>query len=189
MYIIGSAINFLGLYTRGSLPFTNRSCVTNVNSPKVLTYIGLSATAVEISPGFSFYLVSIANASAGLGQITAGILSDKIGAINVTAPLTLLCAITTYIWPHATKEGFLIAIAIIYGFCTGAFISLLPAPLVLMDDMRSAGRRTGIVGFVSAFGACSGPPISGAIIQKIGGFQYAGYYAGIVPQALSADWA
>jgi MFS family permease len=84
----------------------------------------------------------------------------------------------TYIWPYATTKGSLIAIGIIYGFCSGAYVSLVLVPLVMMGDMRSAGRRTGTGFSVIAFGALAGPPISGAIYQATGGFKDVGYYAG-----------
>jgi MFS family permease len=150
-----------------------------------LTYIDLSAIAVGISPGFSFYLVSIANGSSGFGRVVSGFLGDKMGAINVSAPLTLVCAIMTYAWPFATTKASLVAVAIIYGFSSGAFVTLLPAPLVKMGDIRDAGRRTGIAGSAIAFGAVAGPPISGAIMQSPGGFKFVGYYAGIKLRILS----
>lgn len=84
----------------------------------------------------------------------------------------------TYAWPFATTKGSLIAIAIIYGFCSGAYVTLLPAPLVMMGDIRDAGRRTGLAGSAIALGAVAGPPISGAIIQSPGGYKSVGGYAG-----------
>jgi MCP family monocarboxylic acid transporter-like MFS transporter 10 len=152
-----------------------------VNSPKVLTYIDLSAIAVGISPEFSFYLISIANASSGFGRVTAGFLGDKVGAINVCAPLTLVCAIMTYAWPFATTKVTLVVVAVIYGFCSGAYITLLPAPLLAMGDMYDAGKRSGIAWSAIALGAVAGPPISGAIIQTPGGFNTVSYYAGTLP--------
>jgi MFS family permease len=160
-----------------------------VNSLKVLTYIELSAIALGITPGFSFYLVSIANASSGFGRITSGFLGDKLGAINVSAPMTLVCAIMTYFWPLATTKGSLIAVAVIYGFCSGAYVTLLPVPLVAMGDMHDAGRRTGIAGSAIALGAVAGPPISGFIIQSPDGFKTVSYYAGITSKSLSILYA
>jgi len=154
--------------------------VTNVNFPKVLTYVDLSATTIGISPEFSFYLVSIANAGSGVGRIVSGYFADKLGPLTVTAPLTLLCAVMTYVWPFATSKGALVIISIIYGFCSGAYVSLLPVPVVMMGDMHDAGRRTGIAMSVVALGAIAGPPISGAIFQVTDGFKAVGYYAGIV---------
>lgn len=159
VFTIGGVLNFLGLYT-------------------LLTYIDLSATRIGISPKFSFYLISIANAGSGLGRISSGFLADKFGALTVTGPLTLTCAAMTYAWPFVSNKGALIAIGIIYGFCSGAYVSLLPVPLVMMGEIHDAGRRTG--GFLScvAFGALAGPPISGAIAQSAHGFKGVGFYAG-----------
>jgi len=152
-----------------------------VNLPKVLTYIDLSASTVGISPEFSFYLVSIANAGSGLGRISSGIFADKFGPLTVMAPPTLLCAVVTYVWPFATTKESLVAIAVIYGLCSGAYASLILLPVVVMGDMHDVGRRTGTAMTVIALGAIAGPPISGAIAQATGGFKAVGYYAGIVP--------
>ena len=154
-----------------------------MNVPKALTYIDLSATAVGISPEFSFYLVSIANAGSGLGRISSGFFADKFGPLTVIAPLTLLCAIVTYIWPFATTKGSLVAIAVIYGLCYGAYGSLVALPIVMMGDMHDAGRRTGTAFMAIALGAIAGPPISGAIAQGTDGFNAVGYYAGIIPRS------
>ncbi|KAF9646429.1 MFS general substrate transporter [Thelephora ganbajun] len=159
VFVSAGIINFLGLYT-------------------LLTYIDLSAIAVGIPPEFSFYLLSITNAASGFGRIASGRLGDKLGALNVSAPLTLVCAIMTYAWPFATTKGSLIAVGVIYGFCSGAYVTLLPAPLMAMGDMHDAGRRTGIAMTGIALGAVAGPPISGAIIQATDGFKVVGYFAG-----------
>ena len=86
----------------------------------------------------------------------------------------------TYVWPFATTKESLIAIGIIYGFCSGAYVSLLVVPIVMMGDMHDAGRRTGMALTCMALGAIAGPPISGAIVDVTGGFKAVGYYAGIV---------
>jgi len=151
-----------------------------VNLPKVLTYIDLSATTVGISPEFSFYLVSVANAGAGLGRISSGFFADKLGPLTLTGPLTLLCAIVTCVWPFITTKGSFVAIAVIYGLCSGPYTSLLSLPIVMMGDMHDVGRRTGTAMTVIALGAIAGPPISGAIAQATEGFRAVGYYAGTV---------
>lgn len=157
--ILSGVLGFLGLYT-------------------FLTYIDLSATRVGISPGFSFYLVSIANAGSGLGRVVSGVLSDQFGAITVIGPLTLLCAVMTYLWPFVTTEGALIAIGIVYGCCSGAYVTLLTVPTVTMGDMHDSGRRMGSFLTCITLGAVVGPPISGAIAQGTDGFRAVGYYAG-----------
>ena len=180
--LVAGAVAFLGLYSRRFCPFH----VTTARltwTLKVLTYIEVSAIAVGISPRFSFYLLSITSVSSGFGRIASGILGDKLGALNVSAPLTLVCAIMTYAWPFATTKGSLVAVGVIYGFGSGAYIALLPAPLVAMGDMHDAGRRTGLAMTGVALGALAGPPISGALIKTPGGFHTVSYYAGTVPAA------
>ena len=161
-----------------STTFSYHGSATNV--AKVLTYIDVSASAAGISPEFSFYLVSIANAGSGLGRLVSGILADRFGPLTVIAPLNLVCAIMTYIWPHATTKGPLIIIGIIYGFCSGAYVSLVPALFMMMGDIHNAGRRIGTGFSIIAFGALAGPPVSGAVYQATGGFNDVGYYAGTV---------
>ncbi|KAF7966769.1 hypothetical protein HWV62_37063 [Athelia sp. TMB] len=150
---------FLGLYT-------------------VLTYIDVSATFAGIDPDFSFYLISIANASSGFGRITAGVLADRFGAINVMAPATLLAGALTFAWPYAVSKGALVAIAIVYGFGSGAYVSLCAVPMIAFGEIHDVGRRVGMAMTILALGALAGPPISGAINNATGGFKAVGYYAG-----------
>lgn len=92
-----------------------------------------------ISPSFSFYLVSIANASGGFGRIFCGVISDRFGTnlynvrlsflllilnivnsgpMNVMIPFTALAAVLTYAWPFAKSEAALIVVDILYGSAT-----------------------------------------------------------------------
>ncbi|KAF5364629.1 hypothetical protein D9758_005540 [Tetrapyrgos nigripes] len=158
-YTASVLVAFLGLYT-------------------VLTYIDISATRAGISPDFSFYLISICNASSLFGRISAGILTDKLGAINFIAPFTLIAGVLTFAWPFAKTEGSLVAIAVLYGLCSGTYVSTFLMPIYEMGNVLDVGRRTGMVMTLGAIGALCGPPISGAINNATGGFEAVGYYAG-----------
>jgi len=180
VYIFAGILNFLGLYTC-ELPALSALPIGRLTGHfEVLTFIDLSATKIGISPEFSFYLLSITNAGSGLGRVSSGILADKFGALTVMSPLTVLCAIMTYVWPFATTKGSLIGIGIIYGFCSGAYGSLLLVPPMMMGDMDDAGRRSGTALTSITLGAVAGPPISGAIAQATGGFRAVSHYAGII---------
>ena len=120
-----------------------------------------------------------------MGRILSGILSDKFGALTVTGPLTLLCAVMAYIWPLATTKGALIAVGIIYGFCYGAYVTLLAAPVIMMGDMHDSGRRVGTFWTCMTLGTIVGTPISGAIVQATDGFEAVGYYAGTISRSPS----
>ncbi|KIM36456.1 hypothetical protein M413DRAFT_78221 [Hebeloma cylindrosporum] len=159
VYCASSFVTFLGIYT-------------------LLTYVGVSATSIGISSEFSFYFVAIANASSFFGRYTAGNLCDRLGPMNVMIPFTAVSGILTYAWPFAQSESSLIAVTVIYGFCSGVYVSLLSNPIMEMGEPWDVGRRTGMFMSISAVGALAGPPISGAIKSATGDFKAVGYYAG-----------
>ncbi|KAG6380144.1 major facilitator superfamily domain-containing protein [Boletus reticuloceps] len=157
----------------------------------ITTFLGLYTSAYGVSfhvPGapiqagipndFAFYFIAIANGASAFGRILAGLLADRVGAINVMCPFIVVAAIMTFVWPFVTSQGGLIAIAVIYGFSCGTYVSLLPAPVMSMGAVGDVGRRTGLLLSFAAFGALGGPPISGAINSATGGFEGVGWYAG-----------
>ncbi|KAK0226953.1 major facilitator superfamily domain-containing protein [Armillaria nabsnona] len=159
IWCIANFIAFLGLYT-------------------VLTYISVSAAAYGVSADISFYMVSIANASSGIGRIVAGIFIDRIGAVNYFGPMTIIAAALTYAWPFARSLASMIVVAVIYGFSSGAYVSSFLTPIFELGEIGDLGRRTGMAMSIAALGALAGPPISGAINTATGGFEVVGYYAG-----------
>lgn len=142
-----------------------------------LTYLSVSAVAIGVSKDFSLYILAIANAASAL-RVLSGLMADKIGAINTMAISTTITGIVTIAWPFAKNESQLIAIAAIYGFSLGAYVSLYPTPLEEMGDKGDAGRRVGMFMSFMALGGIAGPPISGAISTATRGFIAAGYYSG-----------
>lgn len=103
---------------------------------------------------------------------------DKFGAVNIVAPMMVKCAGMTYAWPFAQSKGSLIAVAVLYGMPSGAYISGFVVPLYEMGEMADIGRRVGMAMTLAACGAVAGPPISGAIYGATGGYKAVGYYAG-----------
>lgn len=107
-----------------------------------LIYLELSGQAAGLSPNFTFYLISIANCASLIGRLCSGILADRYGALNTLIPATLIGGIMTFIWPFVTSHvGPLVAVTIIYGCTTGAFVSLLPSAPARLGGMNDAGRR------------------------------------------------
>ncbi|KAI9065491.1 MFS general substrate transporter [Trametes sanguinea] len=159
LYCCSSFLAFLGIYT-------------------VLTYIDVSAASEGLDPNFSFYLLAIANACSAIGRLAGGLLSDRVGPLTVMTPATFAAGILTYAWPFATSVGGNIAIAIVYGYASGVYVSLLAAPVVRMGKTHDVGVRVGMSMTVVALGAVAGPPISGAINAATGGYKFTGVYAG-----------
>ncbi|KAI0923690.1 hypothetical protein AcW1_006580 [Taiwanofungus camphoratus] len=158
-YTASSFINFLGLYT-------------------VLTYIDVSAAATGVPANLSFYLLPIANVGSMFGRVAGGLISDRIGPLNVVTPATFVAGIMTYAWPFAKSTGPYVVIAILYGMSSGVYASLVASPIVFMGERHDVGTRVGMSFTVLALGALAGPPISGAIYDATGDYKPVGYYAG-----------
>ena len=60
----------------------------------------------------------------------------------------------------------------------GVYVSQFGTPIVFFGSRADVGRRTGLYMVILASGALIGPPISGAINQSTGGFEWVGVYAG-----------
>ncbi|KAJ7647717.1 major facilitator superfamily domain-containing protein [Roridomyces roridus] len=161
VYCVSAIMAFLGIYT-------------------VLTYIGVSAVHAGLPSGFSFYLVSIANGASLLGRVLSSLAVDRYGPVNTMAPMTVLAALLTYVWPLARSKGSFVAIAVIYGLTSGAYVSSFLLPLFHLGDIADVGRRAGMTMSLTALGALAGPPISGAINTRSGGYGAVGIYAGSV---------
>jgi MCP family monocarboxylic acid transporter-like MFS transporter 10 len=101
-----------------------------------------------------------------------------IGPMNVIIPTTLVAGVLTYAWPFATSTAPLIVVTIFYGFFSGTYVALLSNPIMDFGGEGDVGRRVGMYMSITALGAVAGPPISGAINAKTGGFQAVGFYAG-----------
>lgn len=161
MYCISSFFIFLGLYT-------------------LLIFANVSATALGIEAELASYFVALANAGSLFGRYASGILADKIGPMNVMIPFTLLAAAFTYGWPFTHTTAQLIVITLIYGFCSGMYVSLMTQPIMNLGGEGDIGRRIGMFMTILAVGALCGPPISGAIQVSTGSFKMTGVFAGTV---------
>ncbi|KAJ3740923.1 MFS general substrate transporter [Lentinula detonsa] len=158
IYCISTFFVYLGFYT-------------------LLTYISVTATSIGVSESFSFYLVSIANASGGLGRIGAGLFADKFGAMNALIPFTALTGVMTCIWPFMGSTGGLVVVTVIYGYSSGSYGSLVSVPVIETGEPGDLGRRIGLLMTFLASGGLLGPPISGLIFRSRG-IEAMGIYAG-----------
>ncbi|KAF7293250.1 MFS general substrate transporter [Mycena chlorophos] len=117
LYNLSVLVCFFGLYTRNVFSSLARNAL--LIAP-VLTYIDVSATKAGIAPSFDVYLVSVANASSGVGRIFTGVLADRIGCMTVMIPGTLMVAVVTIAWPFARSLPALMVVAILYGCASPA---------------------------------------------------------------------
>ena len=62
-----------------------------------------------------------------------------------------------------------VAYAILYGFFSGAYVSLIAGLVAQISPIKEIGFRTGLVFFVNSIGALTTSPIAGAILDREGG--------------------
>lgn len=75
----------------------------------------------------------------------------------------------------AGTPGGLIVVAIMYGFFSGAYVSLLsPALIATAKGFSEIGIRMGLGFLITSFAALTGTPITGALLDSYG------FYAPIV---------
>lgn len=124
---------------------------------------------------FAFYLLPILNAASVPGRIIPNFCADYVGAMTILIPAALVSGFMALIWISIHSLGGVIAFSCLYGFFSGAFVSIAPiAIVVLTPDLRKIGTRMGQSFFVVSFGLLIGTPVSGAILSSKGGGNWLG---------------
>ncbi|KAF2863018.1 MFS general substrate transporter [Piedraia hortae CBS 480.64] len=113
-----------------------------------------------------FYMLIFLNAGSLPGRIVPSLLADKLfHPLHVLAVCTGAATCLAFCWTaiqHSTTG--LIVWCLLYGFFSGAFVSLQGAAVASMTtDMRTIGTRFGINMFAGALGILIGSPVGGAI--------------------------
>ena len=149
------------------------------------TYLVLQAKSLGMSQDLSQYLISILNAaryvepsslfqqgyaanttSSVFGRILPGFIGDRFGRFNVMVVLiSFTFIIVLALWIPANSNATLIVFAALYGFGTGAIVSLPPALIAQISDIRKLGSRVGTVFFILSFAALTGSPVGGSLVS------------------------
>ncbi|KKY39070.1 putative mfs transporter [Diaporthe ampelina] len=140
-----------------------------------LNYLPEMAAQKDImSTQMAQYTLAIANAGSVFGRIVPGWASDHLGQFNVMTTVSLLSGILCLaFWlPLEFFPSFpgIIVFALLYGFCSGGFVSL-GAPCVVSlaeGKMDEIGLKIGGFCLAIALGALTGLPIEGAIKDSQG---------------------
>jgi MFS family permease len=134
-------------------------------------YLPSYALAHGMSPQLSGYLVAILNGSSFFGRIVPGILADKIGPLNMLTVAAFSTGLLILCWQAITTSAGIIVFAVVYGFCSGAIISLNTFALsTIPKNPQNIGTYVGMAMAVSSTAALIGPPINGALVTRYGGY-------------------
>ncbi|THU80147.1 MFS general substrate transporter [Dendrothele bispora CBS 962.96] len=130
-------------------------------------YLQLFATLHGVPDHISQYSLAILFASGTVfGRMLPGQLADRFGVLNVILPYTLTGGALIFAMFGASSTGGLVAFAIVYGPCGGAFNSLFAASLgSYANNVSEFGLRLGLSGVVFGIGYLVGSPITGALLS------------------------
>ncbi|BEJ15484.1 hypothetical protein CspHIS471_0500890 [Cutaneotrichosporon sp. HIS471] len=129
-----------------------------------LTFIGTYGSLAGLGP-LAPYLLMITNGASAFGRLAAGIGADMFGTFNVAIAGIVAMAILSFAWLAMDSAGPLIALCCLYGFASGAPVSLQgPMVTVSATDPRQAGTLIGQALMVQSIAQLTGPPIFGAIV-------------------------
>ncbi|KAL0940058.1 monocarboxylate permease-like protein [Colletotrichum truncatum] len=130
-------------------------------------FVILQAKAQGMDENLVIYLLPIMNAVSIPGRIIPGIVADKLGRYNSMIIITFISAVFCLaLWIPGKGNAAIIVFLVIFGFSSGGFISLAPALIAQICDIRQIGIRTGTAYALQSFGALTGSPIAGAIVAS-----------------------
>ncbi|KAK5168867.1 uncharacterized protein LTR77_006176 [Saxophila tyrrhenica] len=147
-----------------------------------INYIILEAIHNGMSADLAQYMVPILNAASFFGRTLPGFIADKVGRYNT---MFVMCSftgiITLALWLPAKANAPIIVFAALFGFGSGAFVSLAPSLVAQISDVRKIGVRTGTLFAVISIAALISQPIGGALVTRWDG-AYTGLqiYAGVL---------
>ncbi|KAJ5174344.1 MFS transporter asaE [Penicillium canariense] len=132
------------------------------------TFVITQAQRYGMSQNLSQYLIPILNAASILGRTIPGYLADRVGRYNVMIIFSYLSSILVLaLWLPSRGNAPAIVFSVLYGFGSGAFVSLTPALIAQISDMREVGVRNGTCFSIISFAALTGTPIGGALIPDV----------------------
>lgn len=84
--------------------------------------------------------------------------------------ITFLSAIACLaIWAPVKNAAGVLVFMVVFGFSSGAFVSLCPTLIAQISNLSEIGTRVGTAYAVMSFGALLGGPVGGAIVSAQGG--------------------
>lgn len=145
-----------------------------------INYLPVQALAAGMSANLAQYLVPILNAGSLFGRLSAGFLGDRIGRYNIFIIVCYLSALAILaLWLPDSSPAALVAFAVLFGFFSGAYVSLLTPLILQVSPMPELGFRTGIILLATAVGGLTTNPINGAIVDSGGGWSGLKIFAGV----------
>lgn len=144
-------------------------------------YLPSYAVSYGMTTELAFYLTAILNAASFFGRVIPGIIADKVGRLNILFFMAMSTGILAFCWQKAQSNGPIIAFAVLYGFFSGAIVSVMTACFAqIPKSPGDIGTYLGQGLLVVSIGALIGPPVSGVMVSQYHGFSQVSNFCGAV---------
>lgn len=146
-----------------------------------LFFIPTYAVYRGMNPTLASYLIAITNGASTFGRIIPGILADRFGRINALGIGGIITGLIICCMNEVKTNAALIVFSSIFGFWSGTIISGGSAALTSVPkNPQEFGTYLGMGLGVCGCAALIGPPVSGALVDRYGGFLELSLFSGIV---------
>ncbi|KAH7367460.1 riboflavin transporter MCH5 [Plectosphaerella cucumerina] len=115
----------------------------------------------------AFLMSILLNVGAVPGRMLPGYVADRVGAFNTMCVTSLTCAVLIFaLWlPAHGDEVKMMSFSALFGFWSGAAISLSPVCISRVCKIEDYGKSNGMAYFIASFGALIGIPLAGALLN------------------------
>ncbi|KAI0057037.1 MFS general substrate transporter [Artomyces pyxidatus] len=128
-------------------------------------YLQLFSVLNGVDTNLAFYTISIMNAGSIPGRTLPNLFAGRYGVFNTCIITGSCCGVLILALFGIGSTAGAIVFAILYGFFSGAFMSILsPVLASLARNESEMGIRLGLAFFFSAIGALAGQPIVGSLL-------------------------
>ncbi|KAE9363191.1 MFS general substrate transporter [Stipitochalara longipes BDJ] len=144
-------------------------------------FLPTEAIAVgSMSKYLAQYIIAIYNGASLFGRLGSGFTADKLGKYNVFIFCCYMSGIVTLtLWIAGNGQGATIAYAVLFGFFSGAYVSLIGGVVAQISAPREIGYRTGLVFLVASIPSLTSNPIAGAILAQTGSWVNVKVFSGV----------
>ncbi|ORZ17537.1 major facilitator superfamily domain-containing protein [Lobosporangium transversale] len=116
-------------------------------------------------------LLSIMSAANAVGRVMIGIAADRIGAIRVATFTFVAAGASCFIWMFSHSYGALVGFAIVHGFFSGGFFTLVASITANIVGLTHLGSGLTIIFLTNTPGNLFTLPIAGKIVDSVGGYK------------------
>ncbi|KAF9008313.1 major facilitator superfamily domain-containing protein [Cyathus striatus] len=129
-------------------------------------YLELYAIDIGISKELASYTITLLNAGSILGRVLPNFFADKFGPFNLLVPCLVISGGLVFSIFGLTNFASISVFGILFGFWSGAYVSLIPSLLAQMTkNMAELGTRMGIAFSIVGIAMLVGTPIEGALLH------------------------